>query len=311
MAGTSALLLLGPTACGKTALALELASRYPVEIISVDSALVYRGMDIGTAKPTREERAVCPHHLIDIREISEAFSAADFRAEALRLIGEIRARGALPLVVGGTMLYAKALREGIDSMPSTDETVRSQIAREIRERGLAALREELCEVDPESAARLTAGDTQRIARALEVFRMTGRPLSSFQCGKKVPDPTMRCMGLMPSDRAKVHEAISQRFDVMLRCGFVDEVRTLMARDDFSRGLASMRSVGYRQAIDFLEGRTDANRFAEAAKTATRRLAKHQMTWLRSMPEVRLLDPQTLGHAQLIEVLGAACEETLG
>ncbi len=292
MVATRALFLLGPTASGKTSLSLELAQRYPVEIISVDSALVYREMDIGTAKPTLEERSVCPHHLIDVREISEAFSAADFASEASKLIEDIRARGHIPLIVGGTMLYAKALREGIDELPPTDDAVREAVLSEIREKGLPYVREELMRVDPVCAEKLAAADTQRIARALEVYRMTGRPITSFQMGKKAPDATLAVIGFMPSVRKRLHEDISVRFDAMMKAGFLDEVRNLMKRGDFSKELPSMRSVGYRQAIEFLLGLTTEAEFLDAAKAATRQLAKRQMTWLRSMPEVQMFDPHT-------------------
>lgn len=292
MAGTRALLILGPTASGKTALSLALAQKYPIEIISVDSALVYRKMDIGTAKPTLEERGVCPHHLIDVREISEAFSAADFATEASKLIDEIRFRGHIPLIVGGTMLYAKALREGIDELPPTDDSVREAVLAEIREKGLPFVREELMRVDPVCAEKLAAADTQRIARALEVYRMTGRPITSFQKGQKTPDATLAVVGLMPSVRKRLHEDISLRFDAMIKAGFLDEVRELMKREDFDKELPSMRSVGYRQAIDFLEGNTTETEFLDVAKAATRQLAKRQMTWLRSMPEVQFFDPHT-------------------
>ncbi len=292
MASVRALFILGPTASGKTALSLELAQKYPVEIISVDSALVYREMDIGTAKPTRQERSVCPHHLIDVREISEAFSAADFASEASRLIDEIRARARIPLIVGGTMLYAKALREGIDELPPTDEAIREAVLAEIREKGLPALREELMRVDPVCAEKLAAADTQRIARALEVYRMTGRPITSFQKGQKAPDATLPVVGLMPTERKRLHEDISLRFDAMIKAGFLNEVKRLMKREDFDKELPSMRSVGYRQAIDFIAGEKTETEFLDAAKAATRQLAKRQMTWLRSMPKVAFFDPHT-------------------
>lgn len=294
-----ALMILGPTASGKTALALALARRHPVEIISVDSALIYRGMDIGSAKPAAEELAVCPHHLIDIRDINESYSAADFREDALRLIDEITARGAFPLIAGGTMLYAKALREGMDELPSADAQVRERVAAEASESSWPAMHARLAEVDPVTAARLKENDSQRIGRALEVFYQTGRPLSDFQTGSRAPDPTIGVLGLMPGDRAALHRVIGERFDAMLEAGLVDEVRRLMADPRFVRESPAMRCVGYRQAIDYLAGDADYAAFVESAKAATRQLAKRQMTWMRSMKDITLIDSQTPDKASLI------------
>ena len=289
-----ALLLVGPTASGKSGLSLALAREFDVEIISMDSALVYRGMDIGTAKPTPEERAVCPHHLIDIRDIGEAYSAADFLDDTVKLVREIRARGRFPLIVGGTMLYAKALRDGINNMPSTDPAVREAVAREAAEIGWPAMHAKLAEVDPTAAARLSANDSQRIGRALEVFRMTGKPLSAFHAERAAePALQMIAVGLLPPDRKRLHERIELRFDQMLADGFLDEMRTLMKRPDYDPESPAMRAVGYRQAIDYLEGRTDAA-FHLAGVAATRQLAKRQMTWMRSMPDLRLMDPEAPG-----------------
>lgn len=286
-----ALVILGPTASGKSALSLELAKRFPVEIISMDSALVYRGMDIGTAKPTLEERAVCPHHLIDIRDIGESYSAADFLEDAVRLVKEIRARGRYPLIVGGTMLYAKALRDGINEMPSTSPEVRMAVASEAETLGWPAMHAQLAEVDPQTAARLSPNDSQRIGRALEVYRMTGRPLSAFHAeASKAPPFETLTVGLLPQDRKALHQRIEERFDLMLADGFLDEMRQLMQREDYDPESPAMRAVGYRQAIDFLEGRTDWAGFHLAGVAATRQLAKRQMTWMRSMPDVTLLDP---------------------
>lgn len=286
-----ALVILGPTASGKSALSLELAKRFPVEIISMDSALVYRGMDIGTAKPTLEERAVCPHHLIDIRDIGESYSAADFLEDAVRLVKEIRARGRYPLIVGGTMLYAKALRDGINEMPSTSPEVRMAVASEAETLGWPAMHAQLAEVDPQTAARLSPNDSQRIGRALEVYRMTGRPLSAFHAeASKAPPFETLTVGLLPQDRKALHQRIEERFDLMLAAGFLDEMRQLMQREDYDPESPAMRAVGYRQAIDFLEGRTDWAGFHLAGVAATRQLAKRQMTWMRSMPDVTLLDP---------------------
>lgn len=285
-----ALMLLGPTACGKTAVSLMLAREFAAEIISVDSALIYRGMDIGTAKPTREEQGGVPHHLIDILDIEESYSAAAFAEDAERLIGEISGRDRYPLLVGGTMLYAKALREGMDESPATDPAVRERITALGEELGWPAMHERLTQVDPVTAARLAPNDRQRIGRALEVFEITGKPLSSLHTGTKVYDPTLAVAALFPQDRATLHEMIGKRFDAMVEAGFLDEVRTLMARPGFDENLPSMRAVGYRQAIAYLKGETDFEQFLESGKAATRQLAKRQITWLRSMPGVVTFDP---------------------
>lgn len=285
-----ALMLLGPTACGKTAVSLMLAREFAAEIISVDSALIYRGMDIGTAKPTKEEQGGVPHHLIDILDIEESYSAAAFAEDAERLIGEISGRDRYPLLVGGTMLYAKALREGMDESPATDPAVRERITALGEELGWPAMHERLTQVDPVTAARLAPNDRQRIGRALEVFEITGKPLSSLHTGTKVYDPTLAVAALFPQDRAKLHEMIGKRFDAMVEAGFLDEVRTLMARPGFDENLPSMRAVGYRQAIAYLKGETDFEQFLESGKAATRQLAKRQITWLRSMPGVVTFDP---------------------
>ena len=285
-----ALMLLGPTACGKTAVSLMLAREFAAEIISVDSALIYRGMDIGTAKPTREEQGGVPHHLIDILDIEESYSAAAFAEDAERLIGEISGRDRYPLLVGGTMLYAKALREGMDESPATDPAVRERITALGEELGWPAMHERLTQVDPITAARLAPNDRQRVGRALEVFEITGKPLSSLHTGTKRNDPTLAVAALFPQDRAKLHEMIGKRFDAMVEAGFLDEVRTLMARPGFDENLPSMRAVGYRQAIAYLKGDTDFEQFLESGKAATRQLAKRQITWLRSMPGVVTFDP---------------------
>jgi tRNA dimethylallyltransferase len=279
------LCLAGPTASGKTAAALAIAQavqpQLPVEIVSVDSALVYRGMDIGTAKPTAQERAAAPHHLIDIIEPTQAYSAARFVADATRLIAEIRSRGNLPLLVGGTMLYFKALFEGLDEMPASQPAVRAALDLEAAQRGWPALHADLAQVDPLTAARLAPGDAQRIQRALEVWRISGRPLSSFHREKtqRAPAPLI---SLEPRDRAWLHERIAQRFDAMLAAGFVDEVRHLRARGDLHAGLPAMRCVGYRQAWEALD-EGDLNALRDKGIAATRQLAKRQLTWLRAMP----------------------------
>ena len=286
----------GPTASGKTAAALELAARLsprlPVEIISVDSALVYRDMDIGTAKPTPAEQAQAPHHLIDIIDPLAAYSAAEFVNDANRLIAEIRARGALPVLVGGTMLYFKALFEGIDAMPAAAPAIRAQLDARAAEIGWPAMHAELAKVDPVTAARLAPADSQRIQRALEVWQVSGKPLSSFHSDKSAsansnnssnPVPSKLFFSLEPNDRAWLHERIALRFNAMLASGFLDEVNRLRARGDLQPDLPSMRCVGYRQAWESLDGVHPMNTLAERGIAATRQLAKRQITWLRSMP----------------------------
>jgi tRNA dimethylallyltransferase len=285
--------LAGPTASGKTAAALAIAARWPVEVISVDSALVYRGMDIGTAKPTAAELAAVPHHLIDIRDPAQAYSAADFARDATRLVGEIAARGRTALLVGGTMLYFKALLDGLDDLPAADPAVRTQLDARARAEGWPALHAELQRVDPVTAARLFPNDAQRIQRALEVFQVSGRPLSSFHSGRERdrdgPLDEAHLISLEPSDRAWLHTRIAERFDAMLGAGLLDEVRALRARGDLHADLPSMRCVGYRQAWATLDAHPtpDAAALAELRDRgvfATRQLAKRQLTWLRSMPK---------------------------
>ena len=287
--------LAGPTASGKTAAALAIASRWPVEIISVDSALVYRSMDIGTAKPTAAELAAVPHHLINIRDPLHAYSAAEFVNDATRLICDIAARGKLPLLVGGTMLYFKALIDGLDDMPAANAKVRTAIAGEALAKGWPALHAELAGLDPLTAARLEPGDSQRISRALEVFRISGQPLSSFQkrnatksiasCAyKKCATAPIFLISLEPADRRWLHERIAARFDAMLAAGFVDEVKALRGRGDLGPDLPSMRCVGYRQAWQALDGAVPMGELRDQGIFATRQLAKRQITWLRSMPQ---------------------------
>ena len=281
----SYLCLAGPTAAGKTAAALAIAEALgtsrPVEIVSVDSALVYRDMNIGTAKPSPDERARVPHHLIDIIDPADAYSAARFVADARRLIHEIQARGHLPLLVGGTMLYFKALFDGLDAMPAANAEVRAALSAQAAHEGWPALHAELRQVDPISAARLAPGDAQRIQRALEVYRVSGRPISAWQTraatGERPP-----LIALEPRDRAWLHERIAMRFSAMLEAGLVDEVRALRQRPELHADLPSMRAVGYRQTWAALEsGRLDGLQAAGTA--ATRQLAKRQLTWLRGMP----------------------------
>ncbi len=285
--------LAGPTAAGKTAatlaIARHLAGRMPVEVVSVDSALVYRGMDIGTAKPGSAEQAAVPHHLIDIRDPLQAYSAAEFVADAERLVGEIQARGALPLLAGGTMLYFKALFDGLDDLPRADAAVRATLDAEGAARGWPAMHAELATVDPVTANRLAPADSQRIQRALEVYRLTGRPLSAFHgATKSTADgrhrtPAAALISLEPTDRAWLHARIAERFDAMLAGGLVDEVQALRARGDLSPGLASMRCVGYRQVWEMLDGTAPAAELRARGIAATRQLAKRQITWLRGMP----------------------------
>ena len=286
MSSFNYLCLAGPTASGKTASAFAiadaLAATRPVEIVSVDSALVYRGMDIGTAKPSVAERARVPHHLIEIIEPSEAYSAARFVIDAQRLIGEINARGHVPLLVGGTMLYFKALFEGLDAMPAADRSVRAALSDQLEREGLHALYRELQRVDPVTAARLKPADQQRIQRALEVYRVSGQPLSSFH-SEKAPVATPPLISLEPTDRAWLHQRIETRFHQMLDEGLVDEVIALEARGDLNADMPSMRCVGYRQTWEALvEG--DQSELPERGIAATRQLAKRQITWLRGMPQ---------------------------
>ena len=286
----------GPTASGKTAAAMAIAKAHAVEIISVDSALVYRGMDIGTAKPTAAELAAVPHHLINIRDPLNAYSAAEFVLDAELLISDITARGKLPLLVGGTMLYFKALFDGLDDMPKADARVRAVLALEALEKGWPALHAELAEVDAITANRLAPNDSQRISRALEVFRISGQPLSSFhqQSATKNIASYARNTGagvlisLEPLERSWLHGRIADRFDAMLAAGFLGEVKALRARGDLNPDLPSMRCVGYRQAWKALDEKTPMAELRDKGIFATRQLAKRQITWLRSMPQRRIV-----------------------
>ena len=286
-----ALCLAGPTASGKTAVAMALAKELPLEIVSVDSALVYRGMDIGTAKPSAAERAAVPHHLIDLIDPLQSYSAARFVADAVQCVNEIRARGRLPLLVGGTMLYFKALREGLHSMPAADPALRASIEQRAARLGWPALHAELALVDPLTAARLASADAQRIQRALEVWQLSGRPLSAWHGdGPSALAPAgadWPLLSLEPASRSWLHERIAQRFEGMLAAGLVAEVQALRARGDLHPGLPSMRCVGYRQTWQALdEGRLET--LAITAVAATRQLAKRQLTWLRSNPARQLI-----------------------
>ena len=300
-----AVLLAGPTCAGKTALALELAQRFPVEIVSVDSAQVYRGLDIGTSKPPVTVRAQVPHHLIDIRDPAQPYSAADFIRDATQAIGEIRARGRLPLVVGGTMLYARALREGLSNLPSANAEVRARLEAKARAIGWPALHAQLARVDAVTAARLPPNDSQRIQRALEIHELTGAPMSQLLDAPIAPALRLATIALLPADRAELHRRIDSRFDAMLAAGFLDEVRALMARADLSPELPAMRSVGYRQAWRHLRGETTFAQFRAQAIAATRQLAKRQITWLRSMDDAVRVDPFAEGaFAELRQILDA-------
>ncbi len=285
-----AICLMGPTASGKTALALTLAENFPVEIISVDSALIYRGMDIGTAKPTAAECAKVSHHLIDIRDPAESYSAAEFRRDALQLMDEITARGRIPLLAGGTMLYFKVLRDGIAAMPAANASIRAQIEADARERGWPALHAELATVDPQTAVRIHPQHSQRIQRALEVYRVSGEPMSALHARQDAAALKHRLiqLALAPLDRAVLHQRIAARFAQMLARGFVDEVKALHARGDLHADLPSIRAVGYRQAWDFIEGRIDRAEMEERGVIATRQLAKRQFTWLRGWPGLHWL-----------------------
>jgi len=279
-----AIFLMGPTAAGKTALAVNLLERFPLEIISVDSALVYRGMDIGTAKPDAATLARAPHHLLDIRDPTEAYSAAAFCDDARRLMADITARGMVPLLVGGTMLYFRALLHGLDDLPRADAALRKKLEREAAERGWPALHAELAVVDPVTAARLAPNDSQRIGRALEIFRLAGTPMSALldQDQSELPYRVLQ-FALVPSDRAVLHQRIAARFDTMLAEGLLDEVETLRRSYALTPDLPAMRAVGYRQAWAYLDGDIDLAALREQGIAATRQLAKRQLTWLRSMP----------------------------
>ena len=294
MSAVDALALVGPTASGKTAAALALAEALQAqggaEIISMDSALVYRGMDIGTAKPSRAELAQVPHHLIDTHEPTQSYSAAEFAKDAARLIAEVHARGKTPLLVGGTMLYFKALTEGLDDMPPSDPQVRAELQQRAQAEGWPALHAQLQRVDPLTAQRLAPQDSQRIGRALEVWTLTGRPLSAFHQASATRAPGWRIpvLSLEPLERAWLHARIAQRFEAMMAQGLVHEVRALRARGDLHPELPAMRCVGYRQVWQGLDEGWSEAAMAERGVFATRQLAKRQLTWLRSLPDRRVL-----------------------
>lgn len=279
---------MGPTTAGKTALAIELSQRFPVEIISVDSAQVYRGMSIGTGKPSAEELSLAPHHLIDVVEPFQTYSAAEFRRDALQLIEDIKTRGRIPLLVGGTMLYFRALRDGLAIMPTADQSVRSDIALEASDHGWASVHARLKEVDPAAAARIHPNDSQRIQRALEVFIVTGKSMTCVQeDGKRVPQLplSLAFFAVQPENRSVLHSRIKSRFLNMLEMGLVEEVISLRARNDLDSTMASMKVVGYRQIWSYLDKAMTYEDAIEKSIAATRQLAKRQLTWLRSWQDL--------------------------
>ena len=285
--------LAGPTAAGKSASTLALARHWPVEIVNVDSATIYRGMDIGTAKPSPEEQAQVPQHLLDIRDPSESYSAAEFCADATALIEQILARGHMPVLCGGTMMYYKALREGLNDLPGADPVLRAELEADAERLGWPGMHARLAEVDPVTAARLAPNDSQRIQRALEIWHLSGQPMSALlQQGR--PGSTQGghqyiTVSLEPSDRLALHQRIAQRYQLMLEQGLVDEVQGLYNRGDLHPGLPSIRCVGYRQLWDYLDGKVDRHQAVEQAIAATRQLAKRQLTWLRAQPDRTIID----------------------
>lgn len=316
--------LAGPTAAGKSAATLALAQRWPLEIINVDSATIYRGMDIGTAKPSVREQALVPQHLLDIRDPAQSYSAAEFRMDTLRLIDEIRARGRMPLLAGGTMMYYKALREGLDDLPQADPALRATLEARAAQEGWPALHAELAERDPVTAARLAPNDSQRIQRALEVCILSGQPMSNLlqrrsraatvettdrEARDEVSGHRYITLSLEPSDRTALHARIAQRFDAMLDAGLLDEVRSLHARGDLHPGLPSVRCVGYRQMWSHLDGAVDLDTAREQAIAATRQLAKRQITWLRAQPDRVIVD--CLAEDAVGQVIDAVAGEVSG
>ncbi|WP_282110198.1 tRNA (adenosine(37)-N6)-dimethylallyltransferase MiaA [Shewanella algicola] len=288
--------LMGPTASGKTALAIDMATKHNCEIISVDSALIYRGMNVGSAKPTAQELAIAPHRLIDILDPSESYSAADFRRDALAAIEDIIARGKTPLLVGGTMMYFKALLDGLSPLPSANETIRKQILLQAEAQGWESLHQELCEIDPVAGQRIHPNDPQRLSRALEVYRISGKTMTELTQTKSAALPyDVVQFAIAPNDRKVLHELIARRFNIMLEQGFIDEVATLKARGDLHLDMPSMRCVGYRQCWQYLDNEFDHATMVEKATAATRQLAKRQLTWLRSWPDLQWLESGVEGN----------------
>lgn len=283
--------LMGPTGSGKSDLSVKLAEMIPCEIISVDSAMIYRGMDVGTAKPSKDILKKVPHHLIDIRDPSEKYSAAEFRRDVVKLINEIQARNKMPLLVGGTMLYFHALQQGLSEMPSADEKIREKISSEAKKLGWSKLHERLSQVDPDAARKIHANDAQRIQRALEVYEITGKPISALQ-NRDVNDKLLSRVinfALGSIDRSILYERIAKRFDDMLDHGLIDEVQKLYDRGDLNSDMPSMRAVGYRQVWQYLSGEIDCETMRAKAIAATRQLAKRQLTWLKSWPDLIWVD----------------------
>jgi tRNA dimethylallyltransferase len=302
-----AVCIMGPTCTGKTALALHLAERYPVEVVSVDSALVYRGMDVGTSKPSPAERAAVPHHLIDVCDPSEPYSAGRFRRDALECIARIRGRGRVPLLVGGTMLYLRALTHGLAPLPEADAAVRARIDAEARRSGWPALHARLGEVDAAAAARIRPLDAQRIQRALEVWTLTGERLSDLQRRAEPAPLRLARFALLPVEREALYRRINARFDAMMAAGFLEEVQRLRDRGDLDADLPSLRAVGYRQLWQHLEGRATLEEAVEAARQATRNLAKRQLTWLRADPDISWIRALEAGElVPISDALNRAC-----
>ena len=312
-----AIFLMGPTAAGKTDLALELARVLPCDLISVDSALVYRGMDIGTAKPERDVLDAFPHALIDIRDPAESYSAAEFRTDALAAMAESAARGRIPLLVGGTMLYYKALLEGLADMPSADPAIRAELEARAAAEGWEVLHRELAVVDPQSAARIHPNDPQRLTRALEVYRLSGMSMTEHRLRQAAGNPdtgtsgagqlpyTVAQLAIAPAQRQVLHDRIAQRFRVMLEQGFVEEVQALRRRSDLHAGLPSIRAVGYRQVWEYLDGELSRNDMVERGIIATRQLAKRQFTWLRGWENVHWLDSLACDNlSRVLKYLGS-------
>jgi tRNA dimethylallyltransferase len=288
--------LMGPTASGKTALAIEMATQHNCEIISVDSALIYRDMDIGSAKPSLQELQLAPHKLIDIIDPSESYSAADFRRDALLAIEDIVSRGKTPLLVGGTMMYFKALLEGLSPLPAADDGIRQQILAQAQTQGWDALHQELCGIDPVAGERIHPNDPQRLSRALEVYRISGKTMTELTQTKSAALPyDVVQFAIAPTDRKILHQLIAKRFNMMLEQGFIEEVASLKARNDLHLELPSMRCVGYRQCWQYLDNEFDHTTMVEKATAATRQLAKRQLTWLRSWPDLQWLESGAEGN----------------